>query len=110
MWYGFVMCIDNISLLDEEQQASLRREMGVLAVSRRPFEDPIEAREQGWKAHYRSAYHAQETVQHIDRYLEQIGRKGQLTVSLEPAQWKRRDDGDAPAGRAHCAYVREQSG
>jgi hypothetical protein len=43
-------------------------------------------------AHYTQEIYAQETVEQLSRYLQQIGMESAITVTLQPAQWQRREE------------------
>jgi hypothetical protein len=43
-------------------------------------------------AHYTQELYAQETVQHLYRCLQQIEMENNIKVTVQPAQWQRREE------------------
>lgn len=87
---GFCLEIENMALLTEAQCNVLRRELTVLAVSTTGlFDDPINVVGPRMTTHYAYEYHAEETRQHLCRYLQQIGMESMVKVTLRPTQWRR---------------------
>jgi hypothetical protein len=91
--HGYVVIVENISLLNEEQRAYLATEMRVLAVATQKnlLNGPLEITQHRLSAHYLYEYQAEETVQHLNYYLQQIAMENIVTITLAPAQWIRLD-------------------
>lgn len=93
MYYGFLVEVENIALLTEEQRQKLHKELAVLAISTNGlFADPVQVTEHRMAAHYTQELYAQETVQHLYRCLQEMGMENTIKVTVQPAQWQRREE------------------
>jgi hypothetical protein len=88
MYHGFRVEVENITLLTEEQCQELHKKLAVLAVSTTAlFDDPVQVTEHCMIAYYTQELYAQETVQHLCRYLQQIRMESTIKLTLRPAQF-----------------------
>jgi hypothetical protein len=102
---GFCLKIENTALLTEVQCDTLREKLLVLAVSTtRLLDDPIMVVGHLMSVHYAYEYHAEETRQHVCRYLRLIGLESMIHVALHPAQWERKHEW----GFSHDRFPREE--
>lgn len=89
---GFLLEVENTHLLTETQRQSLVRKLRILAVSTQGLcDDSVLVKEQTLAAYYPVAYYAQETLKHIQKYLDEIDVEKKITVTLQAAQWLRRE-------------------
>jgi hypothetical protein len=87
---GWLISVEPCCTLTEEQLEHIQWKLSVLAVSTQGlFDDPVLSIDQSLQAHYITEYHARETCQHIQAYLQTIQQDEHVKITLTTKQWDR---------------------